>query len=500
MAAHVARNWYGGVSRRLCVCAAALVIVPHSAIADEPAAGPSPDAPPAVSFHRDVRPILQTHCQGCHQPAKPSGAYVITRFDAFVAGGESGSAAVTPGRPDASELVAQITPDADGAAPMPKDKPPLAAEQIETIRRWIAAGAVDDTPAAAETAIDAAHPPVYQTPPVVTSVDFSPDGKLLAVSGYHETLLLDSQTGAVAARLVGLSERIESAVFAPDGKRLAVTGGSPGRFGEVQIWDVADAAAAELMLSVPVTFDTVYGASWSGDGTRVAFGCADNTVRAIDATTGAQVFYQGSHNDWVLDTVFSADDSHLVSVSRDRSMRLNEVATQRFVDNVTSITPGALKGGLIAVDRHPQKDELLAGGADGAPKIYQMHRTQDRKIGDDYNLIRQFDPLPGRLFAVAYSPDGALIAAGSSNDGAGEARVYKTDDGQLVARFAVDAGPIYSLDFRSDGAELAVAGFDGQVRVYNPHNGELLRSFNAVPLAGELSARHTHPGPLPEGE
>ena len=57
-------------------------------------------------------------------------------------------------------------------------------------------------------------------------------------------------------RLVGLSERIESAVFSPDGKLLAVTGGSPGRFGEVQIWDVA---AKELKLSVLVTFDTEIG-------------------------------------------------------------------------------------------------------------------------------------------------------------------------------------------------------------------------------------------------
>ena len=41
------------------------------------------------------------------------------------------------------------------------------------------------------------------------------------------------------ARLVGLSERIQSLAFSPDGKYLAVTGGSPGRFGEVQVWDVA---------------------------------------------------------------------------------------------------------------------------------------------------------------------------------------------------------------------------------------------------------------------
>ena len=142
---------------------------------------------------------------------------------------------------------------------------------------------------------------------------------------------------------------------------------------------------------MPVTYDTVYGVSWSGDGTKIAFGCADNTLRAIDAATGKQVLYQGAHSDWVLDTVFSKDGTYLISVSRDRSMKLVEVATQRFVDNITSITPGALKGGLAAVDRHPTKDELLIGGADGVPKIYQMLRTKARVIGDDFNLIKAYE-------------------------------------------------------------------------------------------------------------
>ncbi len=156
----------------------------------------------------------------------------------------------------------------------------------------------------------------------------------------------------LVARLVGESERIESIAFSPDGKRLAVAGGSPGRFGEIQVWDVAK---RKLKLSVSITFDTVYGVSWSHDGDKLAFGCADNTVRAIDAVSGKQVLYQGAHDDWVLGTVFSKDSTFLVSIGRDRSMKLTEVATQRFIDNVTSITPGALKGGLLAVARNPIK-------------------------------------------------------------------------------------------------------------------------------------------------
>src|SRR5262249_48856868 len=162
--------------------------------------------------------------------------------------------------------------------------------------------------------------------------------------------------------------------------------------------------------------DTLYGVSWSHDGTKIAFGCADNTLRAIDAATGQQVLFQGAHSDWVLGTTFSRDSTYLVSISRDRSMKLTRVDTQRFIDNITSLPHGALKGGLMAVARTPRKndtmvkchdgqmrpyDELLIGGSDGVPRLYKMHRTQKRVIGDDFNKLREYQPMPGRIFALA---------------------------------------------------------------------------------------------------
>jgi len=475
----------------------------------------SPGDVSPVSYYKSVRPLLQTHCQGCHQPAKAGGSFVMTSVNAMQRSGDSESVGIVAGKSEASFLIEQITPT-DGVSAMPQESDPLSEEQIALISRWIDEGAIDDTPENARRHYDSEHPPQYTRPPVITSVDISPDGSLIAVAGFHEIVLhlTNEETGAQPlARLIGMSERIASVKFSPDGKKLAATGGSPARLGEVQIWDVA---SRQLECSIPVTYDTVYGASWSPDGKLLAFGCSDNSVRAIDVSTGEQVLFQSAHSDWVLGTVFSADGSHLASVGRDATAKLTEVATQRFVDNITSITPGALRGGINAVARQPQRDEILFGGADGVPKIYRMHRTTKRVIGDDANLIWQLPPLPGRIFSVDYSEDGQRIVAGSSLDGKGAVHLYGiaaapeipdeikailvkpthqrkpeeikqldkhfAEGIRVIAQIPFDDGGIYAVATSSDGSRVVAAGSAGKVRVFDGITGEMVREFVPVEL------------------
>ena len=89
------------------------------------------DPAPAVSYFRDVRPIFQARCQGCHQLAKAEGGFVMTEVPRMLAAGDSGTAGVAAGRPAESELVARITPDAAGHAEMPKEGPALTAAELE---------------------------------------------------------------------------------------------------------------------------------------------------------------------------------------------------------------------------------------------------------------------------------------------------------------------------------------------------------------------------------
>jgi WD40 repeat protein/mono/diheme cytochrome c family protein len=450
-----------------------------------------------VSYFKDVRPLFQTHCQGCHQPAKANGGYVMTEFAAMFKAGDEGKPGIVAGKPEKSYLMDEIIIK-NGKAEMPKGRDPLKPQEIELVRQWILEGATDDTPASAKaTLVDAEHPPVYQQPPVLTSLAYSPDGKILAVTGYHEILLHKPDGSGLIGRLVGMSERVQALAFSPDGKFLAAAAGSPARFGEIQVWNIEK---QKLESSTPLTYDTLYGVSWSPDGKLVAVGCADNTVRAIDPFTGKQVLFMGTHSDWVLGTVFSQDSKHLVSISRDMTMKLTEVSTQRFIDNVTSITPGALKGGLMAVDRRPMKekkmapvpndipnappqvyDELLVAGSDGKPRLYKMHREKKREIGDDSNKIKEFEVMPGRISNVMFDPSGAKFSATSSLDSKGEVRIYDVTSGAKVLCEKV-TGPAYASAWAPDGKTLASAGFDGKIWLHDPATGKLVKEFLAVPL------------------
>jgi WD40 repeat protein len=433
----------------------------------------------AVSYYTQIRPIFQAHCQGCHQPAKQGGEYVMTSFEALLKGGESEDVAVVPGKPTSSNLIDQITPKGDKAE-MPKGKKPLAESELALIRKWIEQGASDDTPASARQLYDKDNPPVYTRPPVITSIDYSPDGKTLAVAGFHEVLLFNVETAERVARLVGMSERIESVSFSPDGKRLCVAGGSPGRIGEIQIWDVEK---KELKLSVPTTYDTVYGGSWSPDGKLIAYGCADTAVRAIESETGKEVLYMAAHDDWARDTVFSADGKSVFSVSRDQTVKQTDVMTERFVGNVTTHTPGILKGGMIAIARHPKKNELLAGGADGAPKLFRMDVKAAPAGGGNPNQIREYSRMTGRVFDVEFNADGMRAFASSSLDGAGQIRAFETDNGKQVWNLDVAESGIYALAVSPDGKTLAATGSDGSIRLIDAAKGEVVKQFASVEVS-----------------
>src|SRR3954466_9570503 len=102
------------------------------------------------TYWQDVRPILRKHCVVCHSERKlpeldVSAGLALDKPENIRKGGKAGKVTVlVPGKPDESLVVTLLT-SKDKKRAMPLDADPLSAEEIATVRKWVAGGAVEGT-------------------------------------------------------------------------------------------------------------------------------------------------------------------------------------------------------------------------------------------------------------------------------------------------------------------------------------------------------------------
>ena len=88
-----------------------------------------------LTFERDVRPILKTHCFHCHgEDGKPKGGVDLRLRRFMLKELDEGVHVMAPGQPEQSEILRLVR-----AGEMPKKGKKLTVAEIETIERWIAA-------------------------------------------------------------------------------------------------------------------------------------------------------------------------------------------------------------------------------------------------------------------------------------------------------------------------------------------------------------------------
>jgi WD40 repeat protein len=420
-----------------------------------------------VSYYRDVVPIFKRSCDGCHHPGKLKGGLDLTASAAWSKGGKHGPV-ILPGDPKKSPIIDEIGGDDPS---MPKEGDPLTREEVALIERWISQGAKDDTPADKLNPYRITAPPSYPAPAVITSVAYSPDGKTLAISGYHEVLLFKSDGSERLGRLLGESPRIESLAYSSDGKLLAVAGGAPAVFGEIQIWDPEE---KKLLHSWKVADDSVYGISFSPDNSRVAFGGADKSVRVLNVADGKELMRLDAHSDWVFATTFTLDGKRVLSGSRDKAMKLINVENGQLIDDINKLLEN-----ILCFSRSPKEDLVAYGGDQGNVRIYRIKDNQNRTAANnDVNLAGQFERQPGPVHAIAYSPDGTRLAIGGITD---EVRVYKTD-GTRVTTLKGHNGAVFSIAWNPVVPEIITGGYEGKLRVFNPETGLIIRQFVPYPI------------------
>jgi len=305
---------------------------------------------------------------------------------------------------------------------MPKEGDPLTTQEVALLESWIKEGANDDTPATANS-FKLSEPPKYVTAPVISALAFSPDGKVLAVSGYHEVLLHDLIGSNIVGRLLGESPRIESLTYSSDGKMLGVAGSAPARFGEVQIWNTA---SNTLMKSFKISTDSIYGLSFSPENDRVAVGGADKSVRVVAIKDGKELLKFDNHSDWVFATTFTVNGKRLLSGSRDKAMKLIDASNGQFIDDINKLLEG-----VSCFARHPKEDVVAYGGDLGTTRIYKISDNQGRTAANaDVNLVKELERLPGPVHAISYSADGNMLAVGGVS---GEIRLFNSKDGKKLS-------------------------------------------------------------------
>lgn len=196
----------------------------------------------------------------------------------------------------------------------------------------------------------------------VTSVAFSPDGKILASgSDDHSIILWDVTTGQpIGQPLKGHSDEVMSVAFSPDGKTLA--SGSADH--TIILWDVA----THQPIGTPLMghTDIVSTVAFSPDGKTLASnGGSDFTIILWDVATHQPIGQPlMGHTNAVVSVAYSPDGKILASGSWDNTVILWDVATRQPIGQpLTHFTDGT-KGvnsvsfspdGKILAELHPKK-------------------------------------------------------------------------------------------------------------------------------------------------
>ncbi len=430
-------------------------------------------APPPVSYQRQVRPLLEKQCAGCHAGAAPGGGFVMTTRDLLLRGGRHG-AAVVPGKSANGTLVKYLTGE------MQPKMPPGGAVDMESIallRRWIDEGAKFDAarlrlaPTTAPAVRVPGAPPaatigVTRLPAPVTCLAYAPDGKTLACGGYRAVRLLDPATGAVTRTLAGPSDQVQAMAWSSDGKFLAAAGGAAGVAGEVILFDMA---TGKPVRTLQEHFDVVYAVAWKPNAAELATGSLDKTVRIWDAATGKCVRVLKDHADAVFGVAYSPDGKLLATGSADRSAKLTDTTTWKRVASLS-----AHQDGVTRVAFNHDGTLLATAGADKTVRVWKIEPSG--KMENPLRTLNEGDVIN----ACAFSPDGSLFVYGASNR---TVKVFSGDGTQQKQSFGDVSDWVYSVAVAGDNQTVAAGTQDGKVLFWDAKAGKLLRTVSLPPAA-----------------
>ena|GEM_PF-543493 len=115
------------------------------AVAQQPPLVRTPQGERKIEFAKQIKPLLERSCVGCHSGEKPRSLFRVDSRDAILKGGASGEAAIVPGHSDESPLVDYVSGKVPSEKMPPKAQrkrfPALGTDDVALLRAWIDQGA-----------------------------------------------------------------------------------------------------------------------------------------------------------------------------------------------------------------------------------------------------------------------------------------------------------------------------------------------------------------------
>src|SRR5437899_5454349 len=401
----------------------------------------------AQEFSKDIAPIFAANCIGCHASGVKMGSLDLDTMEGIRTGGNHGTILV-PGKSEESRLYLMVAGKMSPA--MPLSGKSLAAGEIETIRKWIDAGAKAGEPIQVSTLNPTGTPnikPKHPVKPQIGAIAYRPDGKLMALGTYKEVRLADP-AGKIVGALTGHAEQVRAVAFSPDGVLLAAAGGLPARKGEVKIWDVEKRSVVRTIVGHT---DCIYAVAFSPDGKTLATSSYDKLIKIWETASGKEVRTLKDHIDAVYDLAFTPDGKRLLSAAADRTVKVWDTATGE-----RQYTLGEPLDGLNTIAIHPSGKMVAAGGLDKTIRIWSLGEREGKLQN---SLIAHEDA----ILRLAWSPDGKLLVSTAADK---TIQIFNAADLTEVKTLGGQPDWVLALEFAPDGKSFAAGRFDGSLTIY----------------------------------
>ncbi len=369
---------------------------------------------------------------------------------------------------------------------------------------------------------------VLKGAPGIEDLQFSPDGRLLAVARGDILVaeLWDARTGRRLTTLYGHRSNVLDVEFSDDGTRLATASGDGtaklwgisqdplggrelltlaghGAFvtevalgpadvlatastdGTTRLWDVFPAGPGELLAlrGVDVSSGANGDVEFTPDGSRLVGSSGPGGVaRVWDARTGEalMVLEPDAPGLAVNGIDVSPDGTKIVTAGFDQLVKVwNAVsADELFTFGGHAGCPECF---VLDVEFSPDGSLLASSGADQTARILDAGSGEERfRLDGHRNLV----------FGIEFSPDGSRLATASWD---GTVRIWEVADGSAVGVLAPNAGELTSVAFSPEGDRLATGGFDGSIRLWDAATGRELSRWPADP-GGVFDVAFSHDG------